>query len=85
MLLLGIKTLADISLKVHHQHAKALTLNLQNIQLYSHSGVDDFNRHMILHSILVMLSSLYYQYIILGQGIHRTPINMQASHFNHAM
>ena len=42
--LLRVKTLATVSLKVRHQNAKALTPNLQNVQLYSHGGVDDFTR-----------------------------------------
>ena len=37
-------TLASISLMVRRENAEALRLNLQNIPLYSHYGVDDFSR-----------------------------------------
>ena len=43
MLLLWVKMLASISLKVHQDIAKPLTPNLQNIQMYSHGGVDNFS------------------------------------------
>jgi hypothetical protein len=41
-LLLCVKMLASMSLKVCSQNAKPLSHNLQNIQLYSCGGVDDF-------------------------------------------
>ena len=42
--LLCVKTLASISVKVRRENAKLLTPILQNVRLYSHSGVDDFSR-----------------------------------------
>ena len=45
-LLLRVKVLASISLKVRRDNAKLLKPILQNVQLYSHSGVDDFSHQL---------------------------------------
>ena len=46
MLLLRVKVLASISLKVRRENAKLLKPILQNVQLYSHSGVDGLSHQL---------------------------------------
>lgn len=51
MLFLCVKSLASISLKVHCQHAKPPTPNLQSFRLCSFGGVDNFSRCFYQHEM----------------------------------
>ena len=69
MLLLGVKTLASISVKVRRKNAKLLTPILHNVRPYSQGGVDDFSR-LVTHLSAGTTCTCYLSFIALGNQGH---------------